>query len=78
MPGVRAYSTARGIDIVFQGAISPIPGGTRITATMDLRPKGLLKLASPLLARAMQRNEMRNLANFKRAIEEKGRPSSVA
>jgi hypothetical protein len=45
---------------------------------MDLRPKGLLKLASPFLARAMQRNEMRNLANFKRAIEEKGRPLSVA
>lgn len=67
----RAYSTARGLEMIFQGEVLPIPGGARVTATMDLRPKGLLRLASPLLARAMQRNEVQTLANFKRTVEGK-------
>jgi hypothetical protein len=52
------------------GHASPVPGGARLTATIDLRPKGLLRLASPLVARRMQRTEAQIAASFKRVFEE--------
>ena len=72
----EAEATGRGLDIGFRVEVVPEVAGARLTITMDLRPKGLLKLAGPMIARGMQRTEIGNLAAIKRTIE--GRPGRDA
>lgn len=64
-----ADATSRGLDMVQKGEVSPITGGVRLTSTLDLRPKGLLKLISPLVVLWMRRVEVQNLAKIKRTVE---------
>ena len=64
-----SVSRGRGLDIAFEGRVARSGEGSRLTITMDLRPRGLMKLAAPLLARAMQRTESRNLPALRDAIE---------
>ncbi|MDQ0757288.1 SRPBCC family protein [Arthrobacter sp. B3I4] len=48
---------------------APETDGTRMTWTWDLRPKGLLKLAAPLLAALGRRREQRIWSALKAHLE---------
>ena len=47
----------------------PVPAGTHFRWLMELEPRGLFKLLSPLVARRMGRNLDTLLANLKRLLE---------
>ena len=46
-----------------------VPEGTRMQWVWDLKPRGVLKLVSPLVARLGQRQERTIWANLKRLLE---------
>jgi uncharacterized membrane protein len=48
--------------------LSAMPGGTNVRFTLDLQPKGLMKLAAPMIARTMQ-TEVAQLASLKTVLE---------
>ena len=58
----RIASTSRMSTADFSGTLTftPAPGGTRLRWSWEVRPKGVLRLASPVLARigAMQERQM--------------------
>jgi len=39
------------------------------SVTMNLRPRGLMKLLEPIMRGSFQRNEVKNLANIKEQME---------
>jgi len=51
---------------------NPVPGGTRMRWSWDVRPRGLLKLMSPLIARMGRSQEQTIWANLKRLLEARG------
>jgi hypothetical protein len=57
------------LGMVFHARVEPTSTGSRLIVRMDLRPHGLARLGSPILRRVMQREEVRNLAAIKRALE---------
>jgi polyketide cyclase/dehydrase/lipid transport protein len=60
---------SRGVDMIQHGEVSPIAGGVRLTSRLELRPKGWMRLISPLVALWMQRVEVQTLAEVKRTVE---------
>ena len=48
----------------------PVPEGTRMRWDWQLTPRGLLKLATPLIARVGRRQEERIWAGLKRVLDE--------
>lgn len=48
--------------------LSAAPGGTKVRFTLDLQPKGLMKIAAPMIARTM-RTEVAQLTNLKSVLE---------
>lgn len=67
----EATADSKSLGMVFQGRVEPTPAGSRLVIRMDLRPHGIARLASPILGRAMQAQEIRNLAAIKRTLEAK-------
>ncbi len=63
------YGTAKGMDIAFAGDVEPTEGGTRLTITMTLLPKGLFRLFGPMIRRGFQKKEEKNLASIRAALE---------
>jgi uncharacterized protein YndB with AHSA1/START domain len=55
-----------------------VPEGTHFRWVMELEPRGLLKLLSPLIARMMGRNLDTLLANIKRLLEAEPPPHTQA
>ena len=49
----------------------PVPEGTRMRWDWQLVPRGLLRLARPLIARIGRRQEERIWAGLKRVLEER-------
>jgi carbon monoxide dehydrogenase subunit G len=49
---------------------APEAGGTRMSWSWDLRPKGILKLASPLFAAVGRRQELRIWSSLKAYLEQ--------
>jgi hypothetical protein len=47
---------------------SDVPGGTKVRFTLDLQPKGLMKLVGPVIARTMEA-EVAQLAKLKTVLE---------
>lgn len=47
----------------------PDPSGTRMSWSWDLRPKGMLKLATPLFAAVGRRQEQRTWYSLKAYLE---------
>jgi hypothetical protein len=54
-----------------RGALTfdPVPGGTRMRWSWDVQPRGLLKLAAPMVARIGARQEQAIWTNVKRLLE---------
>jgi hypothetical protein len=54
-----------------RGALTfdPVPGGTRLRWSWDVQPRGLLKLAAPMVARIGARQEEAIWTNVKRLLE---------
>lgn len=50
----------------------PVPTGTRMHWAWDLKPRGLLRLMSPLIARMGRRQEQTNWTDLKRFLESSG------
>ncbi|ALV40700.1 hypothetical protein AU252_05565 [Pseudarthrobacter sulfonivorans] len=48
--------------------LSEVPGGTMVRFTLDLQPKGLMKLVGPVIARTMEA-EVAQLAKLKTVLE---------
>jgi hypothetical protein len=58
------------MDIEFEGDVEPADGGTRLTITMELLPKGLFRLFGPMIRRSFQKKKEKNLANIRAALEQ--------
>lgn len=55
-------------------AFDPVPNGTRMRWSWELRPRGVYKLLTPLVAWIGQRQEAANWAGLKRFLEGQARP----
>ncbi|HEY8867893.1 MAG TPA: SRPBCC family protein [Candidatus Limnocylindrales bacterium] len=60
---------SKNLQFGFQGRVTPTAAGSRLVIRMELRPRGLARLAMPILRRVFQRGEVRNLAAIKRTLE---------
>jgi hypothetical protein len=58
-----------GVEMIQHGEVSPIAGGVRLTSRLELRPKGWMRLISPLVTLWMKRVEVQTLAEVKRSVE---------
>ncbi len=65
----EVYASAKGMDVAFRGEVTNQGSGTRLTVTMNLIPKGFLRLLRPILRRTFQRGEVKNLASIKAHME---------
>ena len=65
------------IDVAGALTLSPLPGGTRLKWSWDVRPKGWLRLLGPVLAWQGRRREERIWASLKQYLEDRS-PSSAA
>lgn len=75
---ITQYEPGRGYGYRYPGgpipletafALEPDPRGTRLICTTDLRPRGLLKLLTPLILREAKREDAENFRRLKQAIE---------
>jgi uncharacterized protein YndB with AHSA1/START domain len=75
----RLASTTRLSRTEIRGTLTfdPIPAGTRMRWAWDVKPRGLLKLATPLVARIGQRQEQAIWAGLKRLLEAQEAPASA-
>jgi carbon monoxide dehydrogenase subunit G len=55
----------------------PVAGGTRMRWSWDVAPRGLLKLATPVVARIGVRQERASWTGLKRLLEAKEAPTSA-
>ncbi len=53
----------------WQSAVQAVPGGTRLTRTVDVQSGGLLKLLEPLQKRAAARQLRKDLRTLKHVVE---------
>jgi uncharacterized membrane protein len=53
----------------WQSAVQTVPGGTRLTRTVDVESSGWLKLLEPLQKRAAARQLRKDLRTLKRVVE---------
>jgi hypothetical protein len=65
----EVYASGKGMDVAFSGQVTRQGDETCLTITMDLHPRGLLRLIAPVIKGSFQRNEVKNLANIKAAME---------
>lgn len=60
----------------FSGQVMPKDDGSHLLLRMQLRPRGLLRLALPLVRRRMQRELARDVATIKARLEGAAQPST--
>jgi uncharacterized protein YndB with AHSA1/START domain len=65
------------MDIRGTLTFDPAPGGTRMRWAWDVRPRGLLKLLTRVVARIGERQEQAIWTNLKRLLEAQEAPSSA-
>jgi hypothetical protein len=68
----ESVARSRRLDAKGEGRVSATESGARLVMRMELRPKGTLRLLRPILGRFMHRQEERNLAAIKQALEGSG------
>jgi uncharacterized protein YndB with AHSA1/START domain len=75
----RLASTTHLSTMDIQGMLTfdPVPAGTRMRWSWNLQPRGLLKLATPVVARIGQRQERAIWTGLKRLLEMKEAPTSA-
>ena len=56
-------------DIAGTLRFDPVPGGTRMSWSWVVRPRGLYRLLTPVIARVGQRQELENWGGLKRFLE---------
>jgi hypothetical protein len=66
----ETLGVGKGMDATFRAEASPQGDGTHFTVTMDLRLKGFMRLVSPVIQIAMQRQERRLLGNLKSCLKQ--------
>jgi uncharacterized protein YndB with AHSA1/START domain len=65
--GVR--NTEQNVTGVFEYTLTPESGGTRVTFSCDIRPRGFMWLLLPLLVRGNRRRYTQQLPNLKKEVE---------
>jgi uncharacterized protein YndB with AHSA1/START domain len=75
----RLASTTRLATMDIQGGLTfdPVPEGTRMRWSWDVAPRGLLKLATPMVARIGGRQERAIWTGLKRVLEGQEAPLSA-
>jgi hypothetical protein len=68
----ESVGRSRRLDARGEGRVSATEEGARLVMRMELKPKGTLRLLLPVLARLMHKQEERNLAAIKEALEASG------
>jgi uncharacterized protein YndB with AHSA1/START domain len=68
----ESVGRSRRLDARGEGRVSATKEGARLVMLMELKPKGTLRLLLPILGRFMHRQEERNLAAIKEALERSG------
>ena len=69
-PGKRvAFRSTSGPQLLAAYAVASIPEGSRLTATMEVDVSGLMSVAEPLVARALNREVVANLAHLTTILE---------
>jgi uncharacterized protein YndB with AHSA1/START domain len=67
--GWQTVARSRRLNAKGEGRISATDRGARLVMRMELSPKGALRLLVPILGRFMHRQQERNLAAIKQALE---------
>ncbi|MBX6342122.1 MAG: SRPBCC family protein [Thermomicrobiaceae bacterium] len=67
-----------GMEIDGALTFDPVPDGTRLRWSWDVRPRGRYKLMTPLIARLGRRNEERCWAGLKAYLEARDRTPALA
>ncbi|HEU0248026.1 MAG TPA: SRPBCC family protein [Gaiellaceae bacterium] len=68
----ESVGRSRRLDAKGEGRVSATEDGAHLVMRMELRPKGTLRLLLPILGRFMHKQEERNLAAIKQALEGSG------
>lgn len=69
-PGKRvAFRTTSGPRLLASYAVTGVPEGTRLTMTMEVDFSGIMSVAEPLVARALTRDVVANLARLTSILE---------
>jgi uncharacterized protein YndB with AHSA1/START domain len=69
-PGKRVeFRTTSGPRLLASYAVTAVPEGTRLTATIELDVSGIMSVAEPLVARALTRDVVANLARLTSILE---------
>lgn len=63
------YASGKGMDVAFSGQVTRQGDEACLTITMKLHPRGFLWLIAPVIKSSFQRNEVKNLASIKAAME---------
>lgn len=66
---ITQKSTSGPVPFEIQLMYEPVEGGTRVIVIAEAQPRGLFKLAGPLLMRLRKRQFVTDLANVKAMIE---------
>ena len=64
----EAYAASKVMDIAFTCKVEPNEGGSKITASMTLLPKGLLRILGPFIRKAFQKEEQKNMEKIRKAV----------
>jgi hypothetical protein len=65
----ESLGRSRRLDAKGEGRVSATEEGARLVMRMELKPKGTLRVLLPVLGRFMHKQEERNLAAIKEALE---------
>jgi uncharacterized protein YndB with AHSA1/START domain len=69
-PGKRVeFRTTSGPRLLASYAVTAVPEGTRLTATIELDVSGIMSVAEPLVARALTRDVVANLTRLTSILE---------
>ncbi len=74
---LRHWSTGGPMPLEINYIFEEVPGGTRLTVSMDTRPEGFFRLIGPIFGRAVKRqirNDLKTLKGLLEAQEVSTRP----